>query len=88
MRVYFFPLDDKLNETLPVIPVELRPDGSADITKLPAELQDRLNTFGISDPTRIATLYPKDGEAFLEALVESSNLYFRFRHEPETRSAL
>ena len=86
--VYFFPLDAELNESGESIPVSLRSDGTADISKLPQDVQDRLTTFGLPDPTHATMLHPKDGEAFLEALIDASNLYWRFRERPEPRTRL
>jgi hypothetical protein len=84
-RVYYFPLDEKLQERFPALPIELLPDGTADVSKLPPELQDQLLTFGVQDPTHTITVYPKDGELFLDSLLESNDLYRRFRSDPESR---
>ena len=84
-RIYYFPLDENLEERSPALPIDLLPDGTADVSKLPPELQDRLSTFGVQDPTHTMTVFPKDGELFLDSLLELNDLYRRFRSGPEPR---
>lgn len=86
--IYYIPLDTELNEAGPPIPITLNADGTADVSKLPQNLQERLSVFGIPNSTHTNSLFPKDGESFLECLPDISNLYMRFREHSESRASL
>ncbi len=82
-RVYFFPHDSEGTEAGKPVSVELKADGTADISKLPENLRSRLENFGVPDEAHQEMLLPKDGENFLRALVRSTNGYVRFRTSQE-----
>lgn len=81
-RISYIPLDNDLREQAPAIPIDLLPDGTADLSNLPSALQNQLTMFGVQNATHTGSLFPRDGEAFLEALLEWNDLYQRFREEP------
>ncbi len=83
--IYYIPLDEMLNEIEPVVGIQLDTNGVADISELPKKIADRLTYFGVLDPTHTKVFFPKEGEAFLEALCNSSSLYERFREDPTIR---
>lgn len=78
-QLYYVPIDNDGNEKGAPILVSLNPDGSADLSRLPADLQSTLTTFGTPNELRTKTMMPKDGSAFLEALFETQGPYRRFR---------
>lgn len=78
-QVYFFPLDGQGKETGEALPVTLNEQGEADLSRLPADIRETLEFFGVQDRTHTFSLFPKDGGRFLEALLHSGNPYFRFR---------
>lgn len=80
-RIYYFPIDAMGKETGDAIPVELDANGVADISKLPADVQDVVLT-SASDVTGTKLLSPQDGARFLNALIRMTNGYIRFRNEP------
>ena len=81
LTIYYIPLDEEFRESGQPVPITLLVDHTADITRLPKKLQEQLTLFGVPDPTHTNMLFPKDGETFLEALLDSSNLYRRFRDQ-------
>ncbi len=83
--MYYFPIDGDGNEIGEPIPVTLAADGSADLSRLPTELRKALEAFGVPDALHRDAIFPKDGERFLERLIEESNGYRRFRSTPEKR---
>lgn len=83
--IYYFPIDGDGNEIGDLIPVMLSANGTADLSRLPAELRSTLESFGVPDALHRNAVFPKDGERFLERLIEESNGYRRFRSTPEKR---
>lgn len=83
--IYYFPLDEEQKETLPPVTIVLKEDGSADLSKLPKDVRDHLEIFGVPNITHMDTVYAKDGELFLATLLASDNTYWRFRQSPEPR---
>ncbi len=81
--IYYFPTDAQGNATGKPIAVSLNDDGSADISALPAALQDRLSRLGTPDEFHLEFLRPKDGGKFLLALVRNSNGYTNFSLSPD-----
>jgi|GEM_PF-1332699 len=79
--VYWITIDDAGNETGSYA-ITLRPDGQADLSQLPADIKDTLETFGSYDKLSNRLLFPKDGEFFLKTLLANSNAYQRVRHQP------
>jgi hypothetical protein len=77
-RVYYFPVDAAGDEGAPV-EVGLRPDGTVDLSRLPERLQAFLADQGMKAPGEPKVWFPKDGVRFLQALVDGSNPYRRFR---------
>lgn len=77
-QVYYFPVRADGSETGESILVDLNADGSANLSRLPAEVRSRLE-HGIPNELRTGTFSPKDGSAFLLALLRSTNGYTRFR---------
>lgn len=80
-QLYHVPIDNDGNEKGAPILISLNPDGSADLSRLPATLQSTLNRFGSPNELRTRTIMPKEGAAFLEALYATQNPYMRFRKE-------
>ena len=77
-QIYYFPIDREGQETGIALPVQLKSDGSADISQLPSDMQQTLNTFGAPNDLR-SIVFPRDGKRFLEALLHQTNGYRRFR---------
>lgn len=82
--VYYFPINGMHEETGDVFPVRLKPDGSADLSQLPDEIRKAIESCGVPSELRTHKLYPKDGGAFLHALLLNANGYRRFRSSPES----
>jgi hypothetical protein len=77
-RVYYFPVDAVGDEGVP-LEVSLLPDGAADLSRLPERLHAFLADQGMKVPGEPEVWFPKDGARFLQALVDGSNPYRRFR---------
>jgi hypothetical protein len=77
-QIYYFPIDREGRETGIALPIQLKPNGSADISQLPSDLQNTLNAFGVPNNLR-SIVFPRDGKRFLEALLHQTNGYRRFR---------
>ncbi len=77
--VYYFPIDGAGNETGEAIPVSLKADGSVDLSHLPSDMVRTYEVMGIPDEMHLGRLYPRNGEAFLQALLRMTNGYVRFR---------
>ncbi len=77
--IYYFPIDHEGNETGEAIPVTLKPDGTADVSKLPNELRASLECLGVPNTFRTKQLKPQNGFHFLEALLRETTGYKRFR---------
>jgi len=82
-RIYYFPTDDSGNEVGSPVTVELKADGTADLSGLPPKLREHLEVFGVADELHQGRLFARDGESFLEALLEATDFYWRFRSTPE-----
>lgn len=82
--VYYFPIDHEGNEIGEPVPVGLNADGAADLSRLPADLRASLETSGVPDELGLRRFQPKDGSAFLSALLRTSNGYRRFRIAAKT----
>lgn len=78
--VYYHPVSADGEPSGADVPVSLNPDGSADISGLPLDIQGRLNAFGVPDMLRINSLFPKDGRKFMVALARNSNGYANFSY--------
>ncbi|MFZ2803868.1 MAG: hypothetical protein WA001_01460 [Patescibacteria group bacterium] len=83
-KIYYFPMDADGNETGKAILIDLNQDGSANVSRLPEELRERLETFGVPDALHQTLLLPKDGSRFLDALLRTANGYTRFRSTDKT----
>jgi hypothetical protein len=86
-RVYFFPQNPDGSETGEAIPVELKPDGNVDLSKLPEDMRSFLESCALPDEVHEGFLSPKDGKRYLMTLLRSSNQTMHFRststtHEP------
>lgn len=82
-QVYYFPVNADGSETGEAILVDLNPDGSANLARLPAEVRTRLE-LGVPNELRLGTVTPQNGQAFLLALLQSTNGYTRFRASAPT----
>jgi hypothetical protein len=82
---YYIPLRDDFKEGDPIL-VDLNPDGSANLSRLPEDIRKELEDFGYPNPLHTKDLMPSDGIPFINALLESTNPYFRFRktRDPES----
>lgn len=78
-RIYYFPIDAQGNESEEPVPVDLNPDGSANLTQLPHELRKSLEGFGAPNSLGTGMVSAKEGSAFLRALVSRVDPYTRFR---------
>lgn len=79
--VFYFPLDASQEEEEP-IEISLKEEGGklvADISGLPADMQDALSKRGVRDVLHRGSLFPQDGPLFLEALLREASAYRRFR---------
>jgi len=80
--IYFFAADALGKEAEPVA-IKLNADGSANLASLPEKVRGHLAMFGVPDALHKGVIYPKDGAAFLDALLDASNQVWRFRATPE-----
>jgi len=79
--VYYFPIDAEGTEREPMA-IGLNADGSADLSRLPLEDQQRLNRF-VRDEFSVPVSV-ENGKDFLRALITRTNqAYYRFRVSPE-----
>jgi len=87
--VYYIPVDGRGNELRgDARVISLLPNGHADLSKLPDDRRETLETLGVPyrRGSRMIT-FPKHGSLFLEALVYSTNGYgptFRYTLHPES----
>jgi hypothetical protein len=83
-RVYYFPLGTELAEEDPIV-IDLKSDGSADLSRLPQDVRSDLEQ-GVASRS-IGSVgnrrYPRDGQAFLRALLSRSGPYERYRETPD-----
>lgn len=79
--VYYFPIDANGLEVGEPVRVDLNPDGSANLSRLPLTMRSHLEKFGVRNAL-LNRVTPKDGEAFLQSLLEMTNGYVRFRASP------
>lgn len=84
--IYHFPIDGQGNETGEALPITLNADGAADVSKLPIDLRETLESFGTPDELRTDRLFPSDGERFLNSLLANTSGYRRFRTNPNPKS--
>ncbi len=80
--VYFFAVDKQGHESDPV-EISLGPDGAIDISNLPQDIQQTFVELGIQNALHTGALFPKDGQAFLDALLKIAHSAWRFRTSPE-----
>lgn len=83
--VYYFPIDASGVEVGDPILIDLNPDGSANLSRLPPAIRSHLETFGVRNAL-LNRLTAKDGEAFLRSLLEATNGYIRFRSSPRKQA--
>lgn len=79
--VYYFPTNER-GEEGEAIAISLDDRGQADLSKLPEDVRSHLETFGVQDATKTESLFAKDGQLFLEALLYATNQGWRFRLAP------
>jgi hypothetical protein len=79
--VYYFPTNER-GEEGQAIAVSLNDQGQADLSGLPEDIRGHLETFGVQDALKTETLFAKDGQLFLEALLYATNQGWRFRLAP------
>jgi hypothetical protein len=84
-RVYFFPQKPDGEETGDAIPIELTPEQTADLSKLPEDSRRFLSTCGLPDEMHQGFVRPEEGERYLRALLRSTNPLMRFRSSPGSR---
>ncbi len=82
--VYFFRVNGSGEEVGEPIRIGLLPDGKADLSLIPSGLRETWEADGVMDRMGLVTK-PEDGIAFLQALLDRSNPYERFRSTPEKR---
>ncbi len=81
--VYLFCLNGNGEEVGEPIKIGLLTNGTADLSMIPSGLRETWNNDGISDALGLIAVYPKNGEAFLRALLLRSNGYERYRSSPK-----
>lgn len=86
MTILYHVLHGTGKPTGETIPVELKDDGSADISGLPMHLQDSLATLGTPDELHMGFLKPQDGARFLLSLARNSNGYTNFSLKTEEKN--
>ena len=79
--IYYFPIDAHGNEVGEPIPVDINPDGSANLSRLPKEVREHFEGFGITN-TWGKRILPTQGTSFLHTLLYEADPYIRFRKEP------
>lgn len=52
------------------VEIRLNADGSADLSALPPDLRSHLEAYGVMDDLRHEAIYPAEGRAFLERLLD------------------
>ncbi len=80
MKIYYFPT--KNGHELEPIEVALDENGTANLSKLPDDLQDHLSSFGIINAIHTGQVMPNEGKIFLECLLLASNPKMIFREYP------
>lgn len=76
-RIYFHPINAIGEEITEPILIDLHPDGSADLSRLPEPLRSTLRNIG-APLTGGGYVKPTRGAEFLRALLETANGYSRF----------
>jgi hypothetical protein len=80
-KVYYFPINNLGEEVGEPVPVVLQADGSVDVSLLPREERETLESMGAPDSDHRTMLFPKDGSEFLEGLLRLTNGYRRYRSQ-------
>ena len=75
--INYYPIDTDGNSLDPIL-VDLNPDGSANLSRLPESMRQDLLFFGAPDQVHRGRVSAKDGRAFLQALLDSAGAYRRF----------
>lgn len=70
-------LDDNLREAS-AHTITLAVDGSVDLSQMPKRFQESWTRHGLSSDTN-QLVFPKDGDAFLNTLLQRANAYFRIK---------
>jgi hypothetical protein len=79
-RVFHMLLDEHGEETGAYETISLAADGSADLSGVAdARRVETWKQFGLPDRLHIGQVFPRDGSAFLAALLRSNNQINRFR---------
>jgi hypothetical protein len=81
-QVFWIETDTDGNESGKTFAISLDADGTADLSQLPTEVRETLETFGTFDKLADRRLFPKDGAHFLRALLANANAYQRIRRAP------
>ncbi|MBD3251141.1 hypothetical protein GF380_01570 [Candidatus Uhrbacteria bacterium] len=80
--IYFYNIDATGKEVEPAYPITMNDDGTIDLSKLPSEIRETLETLGVKAVTGENDLLPADGELFFNQLTAVKTPYMRFRSEP------
>jgi hypothetical protein len=81
-QVFWIETDSNGNESGKAFAITLGADGQADLSQLPTDISETLETFGTFDKPADRRLFPKDGAHFLRALLTNANAYQRIRRAP------
>jgi len=76
--VYFSPVDADGKESGLSYPIPLV-ENRVLLDKLPEDIRETLEAFGAPDETKTQRIFPKEGERFLQALLNMTGQYYRFR---------
>lgn len=77
-QIYYFPTDHEGKEIGEGIPITLKANGTADVSKLPQDFREQIEAMGVPNELKTGSLFPRDGKRFLLSLLYNSNGYRRF----------
>lgn len=83
MVVFMFRVDGEGVEIGEPLPITLLPGGSADLSHVSPAQRETWEKIGVCPPGGMDFVKPKNGRAFLQALLQSTNGYHRFRRSSE-----
>jgi len=81
-QVFYIHIDAKGDEIGAPILISVDKQGLADLSQLDPDTKDTLTEFGAPGIHPGTRVFPKDGEAFLQGLLNMSGQTYRFRLKP------
>jgi hypothetical protein len=76
-------LDGQGNMRSEPAPISVKDDGSADLSALPEEFRNTLETLGVKDELGNARVFPNEGERFIKLLMKHSGRHWFCATSPE-----